>query len=257
MKKLILLLLFLPLMAVANGIDDKCPKNTLWGAPSTPEVDVTYLCRMAYAVGYSNTRKTPVYVVEHVIKAHLKANVSRTDNFRPDPELDAKYRSELKDYEGSNYDRGHLAPAGDFVYSKQAMSESFLLSNMMPQDKSNNRGIWKHTEELQRNAALKLGEVYVISGTIYTHSSPLMMGTVGVPNAMYKIIVDPINHKVIAFIFPNKEIPESDLPKYVSSVKNIEDVTGIKFFPNIPQSLQHLKTDQGNLVMWLAKGPVD
>ena len=72
----------------------------------------------------------------------LKKKVKRVDYFRTDP-LVTTGSAVLADYENSNYDRGHLVPAADMVFSEKAMSASFLLSNISPQEPSFNRGIWK------------------------------------------------------------------------------------------------------------------
>ena len=57
----------------------------------------------------------------------------RTENFRPDPAVPSG-SAQLNDYKNSGYDRGHLCPAGDMTFNEQAMSETFYLSNMSPQE---------------------------------------------------------------------------------------------------------------------------
>lgn len=71
--------------------------------------------------------------------------LDRTDNFRADRSISTESAA-LSDYRGSGYDRGHLAPAADMKWAPAAMSESFLMSNMSPQDPGFNRGIWKKLE---------------------------------------------------------------------------------------------------------------
>ena len=62
---------------------------------------------------------------------------------------------------------GHLAPAGDMKWSKKAMSESFLLSNITPQHPDFNRGIWLDLEELSRKWALYYGSLLIAAGPLY------------------------------------------------------------------------------------------
>ena len=76
--------------------------------------------------------------------------VSRSDDFRPDYNVSTKSATP-QDYYKSGYDKGHLAPAADFSYSKELMSESFYMSNMSPQTPGLNRGPWKFLEEYFRN----------------------------------------------------------------------------------------------------------
>lgn len=250
MKKLLLALVLFTPSAFANGIDDKCPQHTIWGAPVAKQTDVLYLCRSGYAVDYSTSLKTPVYVVEHVTKDHLAGSEARKNDFREDQEIPAAQRSTLAEWAGSGYDRGHVAPAADFTYDAKVMSESFLLSNMMAQDPGNNRGIWKYTEEMQRAAALKLGEVYVISGTIFAAGNNKKMGTVGVPNAMYKIIIDPKGKKYIAFRFDNVKLEVKNLEKYVVTIADLEKETGINFDPKLSADLKAFESTKASLADW-------
>ena len=258
MKKLLLYTLLLTSLPIlANGIDDNCPNFVVWGAPVVAhETNTEYLCRTGYAVDYSNDNKTPVYVVEHLTRAHLLGKFQRANNFRSDIDLPKEYRSSVNEYDHSGYDRGHMAPADDFTWSAKAMSESFLLSNMVPQNPNNNRGIWKHVEEMQRHTALLFGEVYVISGTIYSTAKHKKMGSVSVPDHLYKIIIDTANKRSIAFLFPNSDIPVEDVGKYIVTIKSIQDQTGIKYLPNLPADLAHLESDLGDLGQWSRKGPM-
>ena len=79
----------------------------------------------------------------------LQKNAKRTNDFRPDPEI-LGGSATLADYKRSGYDRGHLTPAGDMVFSREAMSETFYMSNMCPQAAAFNRGIWKDLEDQVR-----------------------------------------------------------------------------------------------------------
>ena len=151
MKKLLYVLALLPFLATANPIDDHCPQHVLAGAPQIKqEGNNQYLCRMGYAVNYNYVTKVPYFVVERITANHLGGNASRKDDFREDPEIPAAHRATLHDYVSSGYDRGHIAPAGNFTYDTKAMSESFFLSNMMPQVPGNNRGIWRNLEQYTR-----------------------------------------------------------------------------------------------------------
>jgi endonuclease G, mitochondrial len=138
----------------------------------------------------------------------------------------------LKDYAGHPYDRGHLAPAGNNTQSEQVMSESFFLSNMVPQVPNNNRGIWKQLETFVREWVVDNGmDLYVISGTVYNKEfKTIGEGKVGVPDQLWKVIIDRKEGKAIAFIFPNTALPVEDLPKYATTVSAVEKLTGINFY---------------------------
>lgn len=236
MKKLLLALLLIPILALANPIDDKCPQFVLRGAPiSSIQKDTQYICKKNYAIHYRYDTKTAEYVVEHVTKESISGKSKRADDFRPDPEINKAHQSNLSDYAGNPYDRGHLAPAGNNTQSDDIMSESFFLSNMIPQVPNNNRGIWKQLETYVRNWVLEDKDIYVVSGTIYaTGYTTIGTNKVGIPTHVWKVIVDRQKGKAIAFLFPNAALPVQDLPKYAISVDQLEKTTGINFMPQLP-----------------------
>lgn len=253
MKKLIgLLFVTLSTLAVANPIDDVCPQHTVWGAPQIPqEGNNQYLCRTGYAVNYNYVTKVAYFVTEVIRPENLTRSAQRKDDFREDPEVPAQYRVTLKDYVGSGLDRGHMAPAADFMNSVQMMSESFLLTNMMPQNPGNNRGIWKYTEEMTRYYAQKYNTpMYVITGTVFDQNSPVFGNNVRVPTYIYKIVIDPKNLRSIAFFYPNAKLDPKDIEKYVVSIADIEAYTGINFSPMLPAQYKPLETTRANYKDW-------
>lgn len=78
-------------------------------------------------------------------------------------------RTQLEDYAGSGFDRGHMAPAGDMA-SEEAMTQGFSLANIIPQAPINNRKVWAKIEKDTRKYVMRAkGDVYVIKATIDTH----------------------------------------------------------------------------------------
>ena len=231
MKKfLAVVLLAFASVASANDIDVKCKQHVWQGAPAKAEGNNQYLCRIGYAVNYNYNTKVAHYVVEHVTVSNLVKNAPRKDDFREDPEVPAQHRQTLADYTGMGYDRGHVAPAADMTFDKTAMSESFYLTNMMPQVPGNNRGIWKYLEENVRYWAQVKGEVYVITGALF-EGAPKMMNKVAIPSHVYKIVIDPKSGKQIAFLFPNEKLDPKLIDNYSVPVATIEQKSGINFSP--------------------------
>ena len=253
MKKLLLALLLVPMLSWANAIDERCADKVAYGAPIPESKNGTYLCRLGYGLYHDPIHKTPVFVVEHVTAAHLGSE-PRTDAFAPDPDLPKVQAAQLKDYAGNPYDRGHMSPAGNNSWSKEAMNQSFFLSNMVPQVPNNNRGIWKQLEENVRSWVRAGADIYTIEGPIYDVGyKTIGPGKVGVPTRLYKIIVDVKGNRAIAFLMPNAELPVKDLPKFAVSIATVEKATGINFFPKIPADKQHLIIDAPNLSQWALK----
>ena len=245
MKKLLLAVLLLPFLVLANPIDDHCPQFVLRGAPiSSITTNDQYLCKTNYAIHYRNDTRTPEYVVEHVTKESVTGPAKRKDDFRADPSVPVEHQSQLTDYAGVPYDRGHISPAGDNTQTDEIMSESFFLSNMMPQVPNNNRGIWKQLETYVRNWVLEGNDIYVVSGTAYSAGFQTIGNNhVGIPTYVWKVVIDRAHGKAIGFFIPNTALPVGDLPKYATSVAQIEQHTGIHFMPQIPSNLTHIKNE--------------
>ena len=247
----LLLMTWISFPAHGNPIDDRCPDFVVWGAPVLKaEGNNQYICHTGYALNYNNRTRVAHYVVEHIKKTNLSGPAVRGNDFREDPVVPVQFRATLTDYASSGFDRGHMAPAADFTWSAQVMSESFYLSNMMPQNPGNNRGIWKYLEEQTRAIATKYKDVYVITGTVYDKTVVPTIGNVSVPNQIYKIVIDAKTGRTLAYMFPNIKLEVSDIDKYAVTVADIEQLTGIDFSPKIPANLKLKETQRTTLKDW-------
>ena len=215
------------------------------GAPVYQNADAmadgqtTLLCRDGYLLSHNNETKVPDWVLERLTPARFRGTAVRKNNFKPDDALAAEQRSELADYDGSGFDRGHQAPAADMKFDQAAMDESFLLSNMAPQVGIGfNRHIWAHLEDAVRVWAERRGDLVVITGPIYGGHKPIGDEKVAVPEQFYKIAYEPARNRAIALVLPNKKIKGNDLEPFVTSVDAIEELTGIDFFPEVRKSRQ-------------------
>ena len=240
-----------PFLAYANPIDDKCAQHTYKGAPVIlDDSEIVYLCRTGYAVSYNTKFKNPIYVIEHVTKNRI-GEEPRTEDFRPDVDIKAEHQATLQDFSGAGYDRGHMSPAANNGSNKQAMSESFLLSNMVPQNPGNNRGIWKQLEVNVRNWVINGRDLYVIQGPIFDEGyKSIGANKVAVPTRLFKIIIDNETGFMLAFIFPNEKLEVKDLPKYVVTVDDIEKITNINFSPKLTEGEEIHETTLGSLVFF-------
>ena len=92
------------------------------------------LHRQSFTISYNKTTKTPNWVAWHLTKNHTYGRIQReTYAFDEDPGVSAP-RATLDDYYNSRYDRGHMCPAGDNKWSEEAMRQTFLLTNICPQN---------------------------------------------------------------------------------------------------------------------------
>lgn len=189
-----------------------------------------------YALAYNERHEVADWVAYELTKEQLqKNNVKREDNFREDPKIKSQ-TANVYDYRGSGYDRGHLLPVADRNFSFEAMDETFFFSNIAPQVRQFNGGIWRELEELVRDWAYKYRKVYVVTGPVLNEPPLERIGKnrVSVPAAFYKVILDisKPEYKGIGFIIPN-ETSEKPLATYATTIDEVEAITGIDFFPNL------------------------
>lgn len=208
----------------------------------------------AYSILYSEKHEQPIWVAYTVTADRLENKCfKRTNNFKADPDV-ITGSATLKDYAKSGYDRGHLCPAAVNTWSKQAMDESFYLSNMSPQVAGFNRGIWKKLESYVRSEAGISGELYVVCGGIFNDDiAPNSIGTnnVTVPDQYYKVLLDlsEVGVKTIGFILPNR--PSKDpLASFAVSVDKVEEITGIDFYHTLNDDLEDEIESEYDIAKW-------
>ena len=203
-----------------------------------------------YTLSYSEKNEQAEWVAYKLTKDMTVKKVDRSGSFTPD--LSVKTGSATNaDYKNSGYDKGHLCPAADMSFSETAMKECFYLSNISPQLPGFNRGIWKSLEELVREWAIEYNQLYVVTGPVLKYIS----GTIGedkvsVPKYFYKVLLkyDNKNFTALAFLIPNEKCNNS-LQNYLVTIDSVEHITGIDFFPSLPDSIENRiesKVEAGN-----------
>lgn len=242
--RFITLLLFICCASVLMGCNDTSDPipNTptqetdplLWqqNPQGTPE---QRLIRKSYVVSYNSTTMQPNWVAWQLTAEHTYGSVNRPNNaFRED--LEVPYpRATLQDYKGSGWTRGHLCPAGDNKWDDEAMYETFLLSNICPQNSNLNSGLWNQIEMTCREWAKRYGEIYIVCGPLFYKSEHECIGhnRIPVPEAFFKVILRlGTQPRAICYVCKNTDgNGKKDL--YVNSLSQVERLTKIKFFPNL------------------------
>lgn len=209
------------------------------------------IAHFAFTLSYNEEHEQANWVAYELTEEETNARYKRTDKFMPDPLVKTGTANDI-DYKGFGYDRGHLAPAGDMAWSSTALSESFYYCNISPQVPSFNRGIWKKLEELVRKWAKEEKSVFVVTGPVLENNLPTIgPDKVSVPTYFYKIILDynePVI-KGIGFIIPNKASSEP-LQNFSVTINRVENLTGIDFFPSLPDDQEEAIESNLNLNLW-------
>jgi endonuclease G len=216
--------------------------------------DCETVVHTGYVLCYDENFELARWVGYELTSDELKGTVERANSFRRDPKVSTG-SADTRDYTRSGFDRGHLAPAGDFKWSHSAMEGTFYMSNIAPQKPGFNRGIWKRLENQVRRWAGSEGIITVITG-------PVLKGTmkriganrVAVPPAFYKVILDRSGPEVkaIGFVLPNQSSKRS-LTDYAVSVDSVETVTGIDFFAFLPDDYEDELERQCEPERWFGK----
>ncbi len=203
-----------------------------------------------YTLLYNEKHEQAEWVAYKLLKKYVEGEVKRQNNFRPDPDV-ITGSAVPADYKNSGYDRGHLAPAGDFKFSTEAMSESFFMSNMSPQVHDFNAGIWEQLESKCRTWAKQRGKIYIVSGPILQDDLPTIgaKNQVSVPKEYFKVILDPEKKQMIGFIMQNR-MSFKQVPTYAIAVDEIEKRTGIDFFPYLPDEEEDAMESQVKTNEW-------
>lgn len=169
------------------------------------------------------------------------------DPFQPDPALPAGVRTELEDYSGTGYNRGHICPSADRLCSMEANEQTFYLSNMQPQIYDFNGGVWGEMENQLRkwNVDSFRDTLFVCKGGTIADGQTLTPTNsrmkLPVPKYFFMAILCKKNntYKAIAFWAEHKADHSTRLLPYTLSIDELEALTGIDFFCNLPDNIEN------------------
>ena len=222
------------------------PKELLPSSTTGEIVNHSY-----FSLSYNEPFEQAEWVAYVLEKKHLTYDDRKRPDFIEDPFVSTK-SADYRNYKGSGYDRGHLVPAGDRRFSLKAYNETFYTSNISPQDREFNAGVWNDLEQQTRRWAKKYGTLYVFTGGVLESGlEQIGQEDVDIPDSFYKIIARRNGDRIssIAFLIPNK--PQfTPLRNFVVSVDDIEKVTGIDFFADLAENQQGSFESSNNTTEW-------
>ncbi len=191
---------------------------------------------------------------------------SRTDAWADDPSLPARYQVGTSTFTG--YTRGHLCASADRLYSRDANAQTFYMSNMSPQLYDFNSNYWTSYENLIQKKGRDTGfadTLYVVKGGTIEDGQTL--GTVSrtsgknvvVPkyyfiallkckNNTYESIGFWVEHK--NYGYAQYSVPSSEMANHAVTIDRLESLTGIDFFPNLPDAAEKVVEASYSLATW-------
>lgn len=207
--------------------------------------------KTSYIVSYNKDTKIPNWVAWHLTAEHTDGPYKRMSNFYEEESV-ASPRATIDDYRGSGWTRGHMCPAGDNKWNETAMYESFSLVNVCPQNANLNSGLWNSLEIDCRRWAKQYGGIYIVCGPVFLNRGHETIGVnkVFVPEAFFKVVLCLNgNPKGLGVIVRNTDgNRKRDL--YYNSIDQVERITGMDFFPMLPDKLEDSVESEVDMNLW-------
>lgn len=214
--------------------------------------DDVILRHIGYTSCYNQETLIPNWVAWELTAEEMNGDLETYRNYSEDPSLKGE-QADNRDYVNSGYTHGHMAPVGDMKWSKQAIDESNYLVNMCPQTNALNAGDWEYLESRCRQLARKYGSICIVCGPVITSSNPRTIGRndVVVPDAFFKVLLAKMNgeYKTIGFIYQNDDSRQM-MADCAMSVDEVERITGIDFFPALPDDVENRIESEFNVRDW-------
>ena len=209
------------------------------------------LQRKGYTTSYNRNTKNPNWVAWHLTREHTRGQNQRKQMMFTE-DMDVTPRATNNDYYNSRFDRGHMCPAGDNKWDKEAMAQSFLFTNICPQNHGLNKYEWNDLEIKCREWAREYGAIDIVCGPIYEAGNQRTIGKnkVWVPVAFFKVILcRKGTPKAIGFIYRNEGKHQTP-QEAVRTVDEIEALTGIDFFPALDDATENRIEASAQLNAW-------
>lgn len=202
-------------------------------------------CRWSCYEIYGSNRE------EHTQRYYVAGNDRYSRQYPTDPDLHCstawKAGRNTDPFWGSGYDHGHMCPSADRLNSYNSNYQTFYLTNMMPQVGDLNSGIWSDMERWVRNwiKTSSRDTLFVVKGgtidnagqykTLSSHQNLI------VPNYCYMAVLmkNSSGYRAMGFWIENKANNKSGLAQYVVNIDQLESLTGLDFFCNLPDDTEN------------------
>ena len=192
----------------------------------------------ALTISYNAKYRIPNWVSYKLSRENLMNSCAkRNDKFRGDSVLAASgFSKEMiineTSFKGSGFDRGHMAPSGDFIWDQDLNSETFFMTNMSPQTAELNQKTWNKLEAHVRNWACGLGDLKVYTGPIIEPNMKRLNSCVSIPNKFFKVLLGKKDKKLIGigFVYDQTDRVGDPYKQNAVSIRKVEELSGLNFF---------------------------
>lgn len=233
-----------------------------------------------YSVCYDVDRHISHWVAYPIFKKVYETPVlSRVNDFNYDPNdqlpviptRDQQYigtGGNGRGYGAKGYDRGHMLPQASRYNNYEPNRMTYYGTNMMLQNSTLNQNIWASLEGKVRGwgGLQTYDTLYVVTGAAFKSTKTIdnANGPIAVPSHCWKVLLRQRGNqnrqisqfkadelKAIGFVFTNDDAgAATSIESAVRSVKEIEELTGFKFFRNLDPAVADAVKSQKNLADW-------
>lgn len=226
-----------------------------YGFPSLSNIKT----RESYVAAYDPRTRLPAWVLERLDSFSITGQSDRRRaEFREDPSVHEFHRATNADFRGSGFDRGHMAAAANHKSSQSAMNDTFLLSNIAPQNPDLNQRLWNRLEQMCRSLTKHHRGVFVCTGPLFLphrHDDGRLIisyqvlgqNHVAVPTHFFKVLIlelpDGQGVELRSYVMPNRPIPEqTPLEHFLVPIETVERASGLLFVSNILRATKNIRT---------------
>ncbi len=224
---------------------------------------------MTFCLEYDKEKHHSLWVAFRFDGNTRNKTVSRSDDpFQDDPKISSDQKIGNRGF-GGIYNRGHLCASADRLYSREANEQTFYMTNMSPQIGSFNQGYWITLEEFVQTKGRDSNfadTLYVCKGGTIGDKQILeyvtrpnglevpvpkyyFMALLRVKNNTYSSIAFYMEHKEYGYTYKH-HVSMAEMAKNVVTVDRLEELTGIDFFHNLPNSVESAVERQYSLTVW-------
>ena len=206
----------------------------------------------SFSMEYDKSKKHSRWIAFRFDNQTRQQNVSRSDEpFAADPSIPIQYQRTSSDFGNRfGYYRGHICASADRLYSREVNEQTFYYTNMSPQSWNFNGGIWLSLEGKVQSwgrSCTASDTLYVVKGGTIDKEEQIR-GYINndlskpIPKYYYMALLfkKGDSFKAIAFWMEHSDTPKTTkLVNYALSIDELEEKTGINFFPNLNDNLEN------------------
>ena len=167
----------------------------------------------------------------------------------PQSEQQAVYNELSKSYyPGYNnvyFEKGHICPSVDRLYTKDANEQTYFMTNIMPMVHNFNGGIWLAMEMQVNTWAKSVDTLFVCKGGTIDNENHVICKTINghpVPRYYFMALLAKkgSDMKMLGFWVEHvvEDHSKDALKGYVYNIDELEQKTGIDFFCNLPDDVE-------------------